>query len=359
VIALYVYPGWHAIPERDAAFYPGFTEWDLVYSSPPRFPGHHQPNLPRDGRYDDTDPRAIGPRVSLCAAHGVDALIYGAFWCRGKRVFERALDDGFLGSDPGRTFPFAVMWANRMPRRVLPVRRADRPVIDPSRHVPTDVEDFVDWIALLAERYFSRPNYLRLDGKLYFSIFDSTFFLRELGLPQARAAIAAARAWLAQRGFPELHLAAIEPSCEVIGQLRDAGFDSVTNYVLLPYWKGPFLQDYATVAARRATEWSALAAASGLPYHPSVSPGWDASPRAADFGPKRPDKYPWHPVVTGSHPDLFRQSLERALRFTPRPPIVFVASWNEWSEGHTVEPDTRFGTAWLEAISAARQNTGF
>ena len=26
--------------------------------------------------------------------------------------------------------PFAVMWANRMPRRVLPVRRADLPVID-------------------------------------------------------------------------------------------------------------------------------------------------------------------------------------------------------------------------------------
>ena len=37
---------------------------------------------------------------------------------------------GFSARSEGRQFPFAVMWANRMPRRVLPVRRADLPVIE-------------------------------------------------------------------------------------------------------------------------------------------------------------------------------------------------------------------------------------
>ena len=361
-IAAYVYPGWHPTPERDRSFHPGFTEWELVTACGPRFAGHAQPRLPLLGTYDDRDPLAVARRVSLARDHGVDAFVHGFFWCRGKRVFEDALDQGFLGSGVGRETPFAVMWANRMPRRVLPVRRTDLPVIEPGRRVDTDVLDFERLVGLLAERYFARPNYLQVEGRAYFSIFDSTFFLRELGLERAREAIERARSRVADLGLGGLHLAAIDPSAEVIGSLAGVGFDSVTHYVLLPCWKGAALQDYATCAAARAAEWSRFAAASGLPYMPSVAPGWDASPRAADFGPERPAKYPWSPVVVGEHPELFGRALERALAFRSargvEDPLVLVASLNEWSEGHYLEPDQRFGYGWLEAVAAARRGAG-
>lgn len=357
-IAAYVYPGWHPTPERDASFHAGFTEWELVRECRPRFEGHAQPRAPLLGEYDDRDPREVGRRVRLALEHGVEAFVYGWFWCRGKRVFEEALERGFLGGEHGSTAPFALMWANRMPRRVLPVARADAAVLDPARFVDTDVADFAAMLEHLAERYFVLPNYVRVDGAAYLSIFDSSFFLRELGLDAAREAIAGARDRLRKRGFGELHLAAIEPGADVIGKLRDVGFDSVTNYVLLPDWKGPFLQDYAERARLSADVWPRLQRASGLPYMPSVSPGWDASPRGADFGLARPTKYPWWPVVVGEHPELFREALERALRFArehgPREGLVFIASLNEWSEGHTLEPDTRFGLGWLEAVRAAR-----
>jgi hypothetical protein len=123
--------------------------------------------------------------------------------------------------------------------------------------------------------------------------------------------------------------------------------------VLLPDWKGPFLQDYAERAAISAAKWPSFAARSGLPYHPSVSPGWDASPRGADFGAARPDKYPWSPVVVGEHPDRFREALVRAI--DTGADLVFVSSLNEWSEGHYLEPDTRFGTGWIEAVRDARR----
>ena len=357
-VAAYVYPGWHPIPERDASFHPGFTEWELVEGCRPRFEGHAQPKIPLWGPYDDRDPAEVGRRVRLVAEHGVDALIYGFFWCRGKRVFQDALDQGFLGSAEGRDFPFALMWANRMPRRVLPVRRADLPVIEGTRRVRTDAEDFVLFIQHLAERYFVRDNYLKVDGKLYFSIFDSTFFISELGPELAAEAIRDARGYLAQHGFPGLHLAAIDPAAHVIGDLRAIGFDSVTHYVLLPEWRGELLQDYDACARRRAGEWQGYADRSGLPYFPAVAPGWDASPRAADFGAERPRKYPWSPVVTGEHPDLFAQALRRGVDFTRGhghpDPLLLIASLNEWSEGHYLEPDQRFGFGWLEAVRAAR-----
>ena len=357
--AAYVYTGWHPIPERDAAFHAGFTEWELVRACGPRFPGHRQPRVPLLGEYDDRDPAAVGRRVGLAREHGVDALVFGVFWCRGKRVFELGLDRGFLASAHGATMPFACMWANRMPRRVLPVRRDDVPVLDVGREVPSDVDDFVRFVAMLATNYFVRPNYVTVEGRSYLSIFDSTFFVKELGLDDARRAIAAARAWLCARGHRDLHLAAIEPNLQALPLVRDLGFDSVTHYVLLPDWKGPFEQDYREYAELRAGEWITFAERSGLPYMPSVAPGWDASPRGADFGDRRPDKYPWAPVVTGEHPELFAAALRRATAFrSPRgvdDPLVLIASLNEWSEGHYLEPDVRFGTGWLEAVLAARR----
>ena len=348
----YVYPGWHPIPERDASFYPGFTEWDLVAASGPRFEGHVQPRRPALGRYDDRDPDEVERRLALAEAHGVEGVTYGFFWCRGKRVFQDALDRGFLGSPIGQRLPFSVMWANRMPRRVLPVRRADLPVIDPERLVPADVDDFVDLVRYVAERYFTRDNYLRLDGRAYLSIFDSTYFVRELGLEAARLAVTSARAMLRSSGLPDLHLAAIEPNDDVIGLVRDVGFDSVTHYVFLPDWKGPFLQDYEEMASLRASQWHGFSERSGLPYFPSVAPGWDASPRAADFGAEKPRKYPWWPIVTGESPAAFARAVDRARAYAAEhdAKLLFVASLNEWSEGHYLEPDERHGEGWLRAL---------
>jgi hypothetical protein len=359
-ILAYVYTGWHPIAERDAAFYPGFTEWDLVEQALPRFDGHGQPRLPAWGRYDDRDPVAMQRRLEACASHGVDGLVVGFFWCRGKRVFEQALDAGLLGSEQGQRFPFALMWANRMPRRVLPVRRGDAPVIDPERLVSSDVEDFVRLIQQVATHYFVRSNYIRVSGACYFSIFDSTFFIRELGVDGATEAVKRARRMLRQNGLPPLHLAAIDPQPQVIGQLRSIGFDSVTHYVLLPDWKGSFLQDYAERASICAESWDGYRTRSQLPYYPSVAPGWDASPRGIDFGPERPRKYPWWPVIVGEHPERFQVAVARACSFAKRHhsgdhQLVFIASLNEWGEGHYLEPDTRFGMEWLRAIANGRR----
>ncbi len=355
-VAAYIYPGWHACPERDRGFPPGWSEWDLVLEAEPRFPGHEQPRIPLHGPYDDSLPETASKQIHLARTYGVDVFVYGFFWSRGKRVFESALDHGFLGL-ASADLPFAVMWANRMPRKVLPVKHASDSEIHPDRLVYTDTEDFLALIRFLAERYFVRPNYFRLSGRVLFSVFDSTFFVRQMGADGAREAIREARCMLADRGLPDLHLMALNPAPSLVQDLGRIGFDSASHYVLLPEWKGEYLQDYGSLVSRRAGEWPGYLKEAGVPYFPSVSPGWDATPRGVMHGGRRVRRYPWWPVVVDSTPERFRDFLAAAMRFSrgdDEGALTFIASWNEWSEGHYLEPDERYGTGWLEAVREAR-----
>jgi hypothetical protein len=88
-----------------------------------------------------------------------------------------------------------------------------------------------------------------------------------------------------------------------------------------------------------------------------VSPGWDATPRAAEFGKRRPRRYPWSPIVINREPAAFRRAVAEGLACTlqhsPENPQLFVASFNEWSEGHYLEPCERYGMGWLQAIQQA------
>jgi hypothetical protein len=184
--------------------------------------------------------------------------------------------------------------------------------------------------------------------------------VKELGPTHARTAIAAPRRWLAEHGHRDLHLAAIEPNAEVLPLVRELGFDSVTHYVLLPDWKGPFVQDYREYAscfapASGAVRRTSRACPTCRPWRPAGTPV--AARRR--LRRQRPDKYPWWPVVTGEHPQHFHDALQRARTFRSPvggvdEPLRFVASLNEWSEGHYLEPDLRFGHGWLEAVRDSR-----
>ncbi|GAB4272577.1 MAG: glycoside hydrolase family 99-like domain-containing protein [Candidatus Rifleibacteriota bacterium] len=358
LVAAYYYPGWHPCKVRDSAFPKNWSEWDLVYNCKPRFPGHDQPNIPLWGRENEADPEVFAKKIETASVYGVDAFVFAFYWSRGKRLLEGALNCGLLQSKNKNRIKFAIMWANRMPRKVMPVKDREAKVIDPSRLVYTDPHDFVEFIKLIADRYFTQPNYLRLDDSCYLSIFDTAFFIRQLGIDNAIKAVAEARKFLADQGF-KLHLAAIDPIPEHQPHLQKIGFNSVTHYVFLPDWKGEYLQDFNERASKSIEKWAHYQPATALPYFPSVSPGWDANPRAVDYGKEKTARYPWSPIIVNRSPENFRNFFKAAWNFAMTKcnfiqPLVFVSSWNEWSEGHYLEPDQKYGFEWLKAIQHAK-----
>jgi hypothetical protein len=81
-------------------------------------------------------------------------------------------------------------------------------------------------------------------------------------------------------------------------------------------------------------------------FLPCVLPNWDNTPRSERRGV----------VFEGSSPELFREYLVKGLTMIERRPaelrICFIKAWNEWAEGNYLEPDLKFGHAYLDVIQA-------
>ena len=94
----------------------------------------------------------------------------------------------------------------------------------------------------------------------------------------------------------------------------------------------------------------------GVPYYPNVTMGWDPSPRYVEQTPEGIKNYLVTYTIGNNTPENFREALQRTkdrLLADPNGPrILNINSWNEWTEGSYIEPDSIHGTGYLEAIKA-------
>jgi lipopolysaccharide biosynthesis protein len=337
-------PQFHPIPENDAWWGKGFTEWTNTAKAKPLFKGHYQPHIPADlGFYDLRLHEARVAQADLAQAYGIDAFCYYHYWFAGKLLLEQPLDGLLRREEPH--MPYMMCWANQTWSGIW--HGAPNKILIEQTYPGLDDEK-AHFAYLLP--FFRDPRYLKIDGRPVFSVYRSP------EIPNLKAWVALWQSMAQEHGLPGLYLIAVNQAVDA--PAIDAGFQAVVEQ----RFARPVRETFVARVERKSRQILGLPK---LPERhdfegsfdeilrkdryteqclPMVVPNWDNTPRSGSNG------Y----VMINSTPEKWRRLLRRAISSTQGIPedkrFIFIKSWNEWAEGNHLEPDRKYGLAYLEAI---------
>jgi Glycosyltransferase WbsX len=344
IIAFYL-PQYHPIPENDAWWGKGFTEWTNVAKARPLFRGHYQPHLPADlGFYDLRLPEAREAQAALARQHGIYGFCYYHYWFSGRRLLERPYDEVLASGKPD--FPFCLCWANENWTRRWD--GAEEQILMAQTYSVEDDINHIRWLF----KAFEDPRYIRVEGKPLFLVY------RPGDLPAPAQTADTWRREARKAGIGEIFL------CAVVTFFKGSptgssqiGFDATLEFQpTFSFHRGFFERVWKRlqrgISNNVILDYCELMRQSlDRPQGPcrrflTVVPCWDNTPR------RKVDAL----ILGGACPEKYAEWLEIAIdRSTPLATgekLVFVNAWNEWGEGNHLEPCQRWGRAYLEATRA-------
>jgi len=351
-IAFYL-PQYHPIPENDQWWGKGFTEWTNVTRSRPVVPRHYQPHLPSDlGFYDLRLPETRSAQAELAIKYGINAFCYYHYWFTGKRVLNRPVDDILFTGEPD--FPFCLCWANENWTRSWD--GGSQNILLEQHYSPAD--DLEHIRHLLPS--FADSRYVCVGGRPLFLVYRTEL------LPDPERTADIWRTEALKAGVGELFLARVESFSSDINP-KKIGFDAAIEFA--PDWRVLRIINYGRIyrllikmgfvskgyVEHRFADYNHLVQDMLSKPKPDfiryrcVTPSWDNSARRKKNAL----------IFLNSTPEAYGNWLNKILLdelYSSRPDnekLVFINAWNEWGEGNHLEPDQRWGLAYLEATRAA------
>ena len=335
LIAFYL-PQFHPIPENDAWWGRGFTEWRNVCKSKPLFHRHNQPQLPTDlGFYDLRSAETRKAQADLAREYGIHGFCYYHYWFQGKRLLERPFAEVLASGQPD--FPFCLCWANEPWSRRWDGSDAD--LLQPQGYSADDDLAHIRWLL----EPLGDPRAIRIDGRPVFIVY------RADQLPDPARTTDCWRREAERAGLPGLYLMAVETGWDAGWDATRVGFDAKVlfqpQFSLLdtaPRWD---VCNSTTRVFDYASAWPVLASPPPVSYprFDTVFPGWDNTARRGE------NAWVVHGNTPASYENWLRLAVDRTLTRPEDQRIVFINAWNEWAEGAHLEPDRKHGHGFLEA----------
>jgi lipopolysaccharide biosynthesis protein len=351
LISFYL-PQFHEIPENNAAWGSGFTEWVNVKKSKPRFIGHSQPRIPlHNNYYNLLDKRVMYWQAKLANKAGIYGFCFYHYWFHGKMVLQKPVENLF--NDKKIKLRYCFAWANEPWTRTWHGAGGNKEILiaqtygkeeEWSRHYEYFRSFFMD------ERYIKEENKPIL---LIYRLRNIPHFNEMLRYWNKRAK---------QDGFSGIFFVSmnvcrehVEKSCWVDASVdfepnRTKSEKLQTAPILKPREKGGRIWNYFAI---KRLSYDKLNRAMQKKTHGknqfrTVFVDYDDSPRRGALGV----------VIRGASPSKFGRYLKKTIKKSREEGnrYVFLNAWNEWGEGNYLEPDTRYGYEYLKQIKAALED---
>jgi hypothetical protein len=353
-VAAYIWPSCHDDSlGRTKLWSEGTGEWEVIKKGNPRFDGHYQPRQPLWGYELDNNPKVVEKWIDVATDHGVNVFVYDWYWYEGGPYLESALNDGFLKAKNNEKMKFYIMWANHDVKYNYwnYHRYGDNTSI--LWNAVVDMKNYKIIVDRVIKQYFSKPNYLKINGEPVFSIFSVDKLLESFGgnVEETRKALDYFRDEVKKAGFPGLHiqwnqgggsLMSADASKRFSDMVNSMGFNSVAMYNM-----GGREEDYIVYGTNSVNIREQMDSILNVPVFPCVSIGWDDTPRFPAKGIKDVVHY-------NNTPQSFAALLSKAKLYADnhpeQPKLITINAWNEWVEGSYLLPDMLNGFGYLEAV---------
>ncbi len=343
-LAFYL-PQYHPIPENDEWWGKGFTEWHNVTKARPLFPGHYQPHLPDElGYYDLRLPEVRIAQADLAREHGIHGFVYYHYWFHGRRLLERPFEEVLASGVPD--FPFALCWANEEWTRGWDSRSGHVLM----RQEFSEEDDRAHIRDLL--RAFSDPRYITIGGRPLMLIYRPTL------IPDLARTSEIWRSEVQKAGFPDLYLCWVESWGAPPGGQGPKPFGLDASVGFMPLQGAQLHPALETLRGHRVLDYQSSAEAAtellDCPWKrfPSVMVGWDNTARRARGATI------YHGATPARYEHWLRVTADSLADVRSEENYLFILAWNEWAEGNHLEPDKRYGRAFLEATRSVLVDGG-